>query len=200
MKIVVMGRGKILDADKALKAASMAFQANGYHGTSIGQLVVAMEISRSTLYGIWVDKQTLYQHALELYAEAYQSFYAHWAGQKHTNPLGAINELLTLSANLEGYEAENGCFLHNASAELGNADKTVRQICQINLDFCIRCIEAVVKKGVNSASIRNDQEPDVLARLIYQQVIGMRLATSLGVPKETLLATVNALIISLKTQ
>lgn len=62
-----MARPKAFDEDQALQRALETFQAKGYEGTSIQDLVEAMGINRQSVYDTFGNKETLYQMALERY-------------------------------------------------------------------------------------------------------------------------------------
>lgn len=61
------GRPKAFDRSLALNVAMDLFLSRGYEGTSVADLVQAMEISPSSLYATFGSKESLYQEALELY-------------------------------------------------------------------------------------------------------------------------------------
>lgn len=62
-----MTRPKDFDPEEALQRALEVFQAKGFEGASIQDLVEAMGISRQSLYDTFGDKETLYHSTLERY-------------------------------------------------------------------------------------------------------------------------------------
>ena len=62
-----MARHKEFDLDTALTAAIHVFSQHGYEGTSTDDLLMAMKISRQSMYDTFGDKRRLYLEALERY-------------------------------------------------------------------------------------------------------------------------------------
>jgi len=50
-----------------LRAALFTFWERGYRGTSMGDLVASMGVSRSSLYSVWGDKDGVFTAVLDLY-------------------------------------------------------------------------------------------------------------------------------------
>src|ERR1700733_11617740 len=65
-----MARTKDFDEAEVLNKAVCLFWHKGYNGTSMQDLVDALNISRSSLYDTYVDKRNLYLKALAFYQEA----------------------------------------------------------------------------------------------------------------------------------
>ncbi|MBC7956831.1 MAG: TetR/AcrR family transcriptional regulator [Cytophagales bacterium] len=63
------GRPRAFDRAAALQLALDLFLERGYEGTSIAELVDAMQISPPSLYAAFGAKENLYREAIELYAE-----------------------------------------------------------------------------------------------------------------------------------
>ena len=64
---LVMARHKEFDRDTALHAAIGVFSEHGYEGTSTGELLTAMKISRQSMYDSFGDKRHLYLEAFRRY-------------------------------------------------------------------------------------------------------------------------------------
>lgn len=64
-----MARVKEFDEDVVLDKAVALFWTKGYNGTSAQDLVDHLGISRSSLYGTYGDKHTLFLKALQRYRE-----------------------------------------------------------------------------------------------------------------------------------
>lgn len=62
-----MARNKDFDQDEVLIKAMNLFWYKGYNGTSMQDLVDGLGISRSSLYGTFGDKHTLFIKSLENY-------------------------------------------------------------------------------------------------------------------------------------
>src|SRR6266850_697213 len=62
-----MARPREFESEAALKKAIEAFSEHGYEGTSTDALLLAMGISRQSMYGAFGDKKRLYLEALQRY-------------------------------------------------------------------------------------------------------------------------------------
>src|SRR5260370_26100270 len=68
------GRPREFDPDEALERALELFWRQGYEGTSLSELTAAMGINRPSLYAAFGNKQSLFQKALDRYAEEHMAF------------------------------------------------------------------------------------------------------------------------------
>ncbi|EFL90489.1 TetR/AcrR family transcriptional regulator [Ahrensia sp. R2A130] len=68
-----MARPREFDMDEAVSAAMNAFWEKGYEGTSLHDLLDAMEITRGSLYKAFGSKKELFLRALNAYDEIYVS-------------------------------------------------------------------------------------------------------------------------------
>jgi TetR/AcrR family transcriptional repressor of nem operon len=65
-----MARPREFDEGTVLDAAVLCFGKQGYEATSVRNLVAQTGITAASLYNAFGDKRTLYQTALDHYAEA----------------------------------------------------------------------------------------------------------------------------------
>src|ERR687895_845688 len=63
------GRPREFDQDEALDTALEVFWRQGYEGTSLGELTVAMGINRPSLYAAFGNKEALFRKALDRYVD-----------------------------------------------------------------------------------------------------------------------------------
>jgi TetR/AcrR family transcriptional repressor of nem operon len=118
-----MARTKAFDVDVAIDRALSVFWAKGYEGTSAQDLVDALLINRSSLYGTFGSKAELYRRTLQRYVEL-----SGLAGLTGDGPLrprlrralwGAVEPDLDPSDS-------RGCFACNAALERAAIDEVVR--------------------------------------------------------------------------
>ena len=191
-----MARTKSFDPAEALDKARICFQTTGYHGTNLEELSHAMQISRSSLYNIWPDKQTLYRDALNTYvdkvlAETKQLLFK--AEQPVPKQLKAY--LLEVANDEQG---NNGCFLINATSELAGNDNEVTVICKTSFKTSIAYLEKLLTKGQQEGTIRTDLKASDLANLVQHQITGLHLAKRINTPTITLNSLVDVILTLLK--
>jgi AcrR family transcriptional regulator len=68
------GRPRAFDKDKALETAMQLFWRHGYEGTSVSMLCDAIGINVPSLYSAFGNKETLFQHTLELYIAQHANY------------------------------------------------------------------------------------------------------------------------------
>jgi TetR/AcrR family transcriptional repressor of nem operon len=118
-----MARTKSFDVEDAVDRALGVFWEKGYAATSAQDLVDALGINRSSLYGTFGSKDELYQRALARYVEL-----SGLAGLRGEGPLRPrLRRALWAAAepDLEPRSAR-GCFACNAALERGAHDGAVR--------------------------------------------------------------------------
>lgn len=86
-----MGRTKEFDREQVLRKAMIVFWEKGYEGASIPDLLKSMELSRSSMYETFQDKQTLYYEAIQQYKKM---------SQKKRDLMNLAPSAITGSANI----------------------------------------------------------------------------------------------------
>lgn len=121
-----MARPKEFDPDEALDRAMELFWSKGYEATSIQDLVEALGINRSSLYGTFGDKHALYLAAIDRYCEDVVAPAVAELDQA-PSPLAAIRHLfLSLPARATRRRERRGCLLCNAAVERAPFDAAVQ--------------------------------------------------------------------------
>jgi TetR/AcrR family transcriptional regulator, transcriptional repressor for nem operon len=123
-----MARTKAFDPDAALERAMQAFWTRGYAATSTQDLVDALGINRSSLYGTFHSKDELYRRALQLYTEVDEP----WS-KALVEGSGPFRErlreaLLAAVADDLDPDRSRGCFIGNAAVERAAVDERVRRL------------------------------------------------------------------------
>jgi TetR/AcrR family transcriptional repressor of nem operon len=106
-----MARPKEFDPDQALDRAVELFWRKGYEATSIQDLVEALGINRSSLYGTFGDKHALYLAAIDRYCEDVVAPRVAELDQA-ASPRAAIRQLfLSLPTRATRRRERRGCLL-----------------------------------------------------------------------------------------
>lgn len=114
-----MPRPKQFDREQVLREAMTLFRDQGYHATSVQDLVEWMELNRFSLYSTFKSKHDLFVETLEAY---YEDVALPFFDRLKDSALGlAVIEsvLLELVTRVKRGESPNGCLLCNSIAELG---------------------------------------------------------------------------------
>ena len=122
-----MGRPREFDVDEVLHAALLTFWERGYAQTSVGDLVAATGLSRSSLYGTWGDKEGLFAAALDRYVDLVVTKVLGPLEAEGAN-LSTIADLLRcLVAEAQRPPGAFGCLLAHSGSERARLDEATWQ-------------------------------------------------------------------------
>jgi len=142
------GRPRAYDAETALEAAMLTFWEQGYHATSIDDLVARTGASRGSLYKTFGDKKDVFVKCLELYGARFEAR-AETLIAAERDVCKIMERLLTASAErLTSSEAPAGCLRCNSTLELAGWDEKLDQALQNANDRYLAVVSKVIKRGV----------------------------------------------------
>ncbi|GAB4400875.1 MAG: hypothetical protein OHK0053_22950 [Microscillaceae bacterium] len=129
-----MARKKAFDPQSALEKALEAFHAKGFEATSLDDLVKVMDIIPSSLYHTYQNKENLFLDSLHLYQQrSFTNTQAELA--KLASPLQKIEKFIALILqDILRDDAQNGCFVMNATTELANRNPQIKQSVKKHID------------------------------------------------------------------
>src|SRR5258705_294975 len=122
-----MARPREFESEAALKKAIEAFSEHGYEGTSTDALLLAMGISRQSMYGAFGDKKRLYLEALQRYTAESISNQLRTLSST-SSPLKGLEAMLDLAVSLAIADPEPKCLGISAVCEFGRSDPEVTMI------------------------------------------------------------------------
>jgi len=151
-----MSRKKEFQYDQVLNKAMWTFWTNGYHATSMKNLVEGMGINRFTIYANFENKRNLFLLVLDRYQQEI---------------MAPINNILLESQ--EGIESiyiyfnsfvqlhiqgkfPNGCLMVNTICELGIHDPEIRQLGEQYLSRLNQAFSLALTRARNRDEIRPD--------------------------------------------
>lgn len=105
------GRPRQFDRDQAVAAALELFKEHGYEGTSIAHLTEAIGVSAPSLYGVFPNKEAIFEEAVALYQRTEGAF-ALLALEQAETAFTAIHDLLMGAAtHYTQDDRAGGCFV-----------------------------------------------------------------------------------------
>jgi TetR/AcrR family transcriptional repressor of nem operon len=104
--------------EAALSAAMHSFWRSGYHHTSLRDLLEAMNISRSSLYHLYGNKETLFTKALARYREQLLAQLTSSLAQEESAWCFIERLLMRTAEQAESEQAALGCLIFNSATEL----------------------------------------------------------------------------------
>jgi TetR/AcrR family transcriptional repressor of nem operon len=179
-----MSRPVEFDRDRAVQQALLLFWHKGYQATSMANLLEAMGLSRSSLYGAFGDKRGLFVECLDVFARRTQAMLQRARDRKP--PMAALRSFFERSfGQASEPEMHFGCMLVNTVIELAAVDPDLcdradrhLQAVQDLFEACLRDAGAepnaarqaaaflmLVNEGARVANRQRICVPDQLARI-----------------------------------
>jgi TetR/AcrR family transcriptional regulator, transcriptional repressor for nem operon len=169
-----MARTREFDEAKVIDTATNLFWKNGYHGVSTQDLIEAFGMSKSSMYGAYKDKRSLFILALQNYRiKTSQGM----INAMHENR--PFNETITLLLNniiaeTIGDEDCKGCFIVNTAIELAAHDPEIADILRENRQNIITAFSVAIQKGIDNQELAPTNNPLAIANYFYSLINGMR--------------------------
>ncbi len=167
-------RTKDFDETEILRKAIRIFWRQGYHATSLYDLIEELGIGRSSIYHAFGDKRTLFMKALELYQqEATERFKTAFEAAPSVKMI--IADFLNAVANDVFSEAcPKGCFKVNAEIEVADQDEQIKKIIAEDDLLIEDVLYKAIEKAQQNGEISTEKDPKALARFLCNTIAGMR--------------------------
>ena len=161
--------------EEVLEKALNLFWQQGYHATSIQDLVDHLGINRASIYDTWGDKHGLYLETLKQYRRNTSSqFLEKLRSERSAEHI--VRDFLTdiihdASKDLHG----KGCYLSNAATELANCDQAVNDLFTDNRFKMEAVLNELSREGQESGEFSTQHSSKALARFVFNTAGGLRL-------------------------
>ncbi|HKG05496.1 MAG TPA: TetR/AcrR family transcriptional regulator [Pedobacter sp.] len=193
-----MARVKEFDEDLVLDKAVALFWTKGYNGTSAQDLVDHLGISRSSLYSTYGDKRTLFLKALQSYREKNSAAFLKLV-KDSDNAVEAIKKIFkALIEESLDHKIPGGCFMVNSAVELAPQDMEIADIVRGDAKEAEVALSMAIQKGKDSGQFSNPNSAQSLARFLFNNISGMRVAARSGAGRDVLDDIVKNLLYALK--
>ncbi len=174
-----MPRVKTFDEQEVLEKAMTLFWKQGFHATSMQNLVDHLGINRASIYDTFGDKKTLYMRALQLYRCQNRTSILEFFAQQDSVQEG-MKKLMALAAQEAVQDKEQrGCFVVNCTIELVPGDRTVFLEVLDNKKTFIDIFVAFFQKGVERGEISPDKDIHALASFFFTFYNGLRVMSKI---------------------
>jgi TetR/AcrR family transcriptional regulator, transcriptional repressor for nem operon len=169
-----MARTREFDEDKIIETATHLFWNKGYNAVSTQDLIDAFGISRSSMYGAYKDKHSLFILALQHYRQTTTETMLNLL----SNSVSFIDTItLLLNQVIKENITDNqtrGCFIVNTAIELAPHDNEVLEIISQNRKNIIEGLANAIQKGIDNQELTKNNDPKALANYFYQLITGLR--------------------------
>lgn len=175
-----MPRTKAFDEEQVLQKAMSLFWKQGFHATSMQNLVDELGISRASLYDTYGDKRSLFLKAFDLYRSQTRSILKQKLQTKPQLIEGFRNLFYTeIEQSLKDRDAK-GCFVVNTTTELLPGDEEItRCVCENKKVFTNIVVE-YLEYGKKAGQLAEDKDTQALADLFYTFFNGLKVVIKLG--------------------
>lgn len=189
-----MARTKEFDQAAVLDKAMYLFWQKGYNGTSAQDLVDGLGISRSSLYDTFGDKRALFIKSLQQYNQKMGGAVVSILNNA-THPEQAIRQIFESLVNESVRDSiAKGCFIVNSAIELAPHDKEVEGIVQNDMKEVEDALAKAVQKGQETGSFSNKNDARAMARFLFNNISGLRVAARAGKSRQELNDVINVLM------
>ncbi|WP_367757584.1 TetR/AcrR family transcriptional regulator [Flavobacterium sp. WC2421] len=169
-----MARNVEFNEMESIEKAMNVFWEKGYHGTTMQDLVDAMQINRSSLYNTIGDKHCLFIKCVTSYTEnAIQESKIKVAQEK--SPLQALKNIIYDKAAWV-VDCEKGCLGVKTIFEIAPEDAEVRKILSRNNDIYIDFLTEVIQKAIDEGELETTEDASLIAEYILTTFTGWKQA------------------------
>lgn len=191
-----MARTKEYDRDMALERAMMLFWAQGYTATSVQQLLVAMGISRSSMYTEFGNKRDLFLESLSLYNSLTNVLID--TISKAVDPVEAVRGFYEIGFYRQPEKLlYRGCLIINSILELRDVDNELSSIASGYINEMEHTLAICFRKCIACGTLHKDLNPEVLASFYLTVIKGMRVAVRQNQSEEYLRGVIETALLVL---
>ncbi len=186
-----MARPREFDIDEALDNAMAVFWRKGYDGTSLPDLLDAMQIARGSFYKAFADKRSVYLACLDRYdraviSEAVARLTDTGRGDGRSRIAAFFNAVAA-----GGRTDRRGCFLCNAATERAPFDAAVEAKVAAMTER-LRAALAIAAQQASALEGAAAQRIDAIAGALATFYSGLQIQARAGMPEKSLRATISA--------
>lgn len=189
-----MPRVKQFNEDEVLKKAMCLFWRNGYHATSMQDLVNYLGINRASIYDTYGDKKALFDKAFEHYLEInHEQVLAFFKSQKSVKSGFRVFFERGIQEAVCDQERK-GCFAINVGSELVPNDNEMAEVLVQNKRFFEKAFYNFLLSGVEKGEISSGKDLKALARSIHTFYNGLKIVSKTDTDEKALLASVDVFL------
>lgn len=176
-----------------LHKAMLVFWEKGYEATSIPDLLKAMELSRSSLYETFVDKETLYVEAIQHYKKMRQSKKSLLVNASSARE-GIRQYFERHIASAFDEDLPKGCLITNVTIGLDSPDEPLRNLIQASFEELEHSFYELLRKGQETGEIDSAKDIKFLSFLLLNLNHSISVISKVRTDKKTVLDMMNQVI------
>lgn len=193
-----MSRTKTFNETLVLQKAMELFWKQGYTATSPADIVSALGISRSSLYGTYGDKRNLFIRSLQHYITTLSAGLIE-IFRSSDDAISTLQEVFNNITCSKGNDMNRyGCFVVNTAIEFGNNELDINKILKDNDQNIIQVLSDLLERCQQNGKVVNMIPSSQLARYIYNNIAGLRVHIRMGKSSDELKYTSSIILETLK--
>jgi TetR/AcrR family transcriptional repressor of nem operon len=181
-----IGRPLEFDPGIALDAAMHQFWSKGYESTSMQDLLVTMNLSKSSLYQAFGGKQQLFRQCLARYADQFSQMLRDGLSDA---PRGRqfIEDFLNSALNdISGQTQPRGCLVMNTASEFAQSDPEIAQDVAHSIERFRIVLRLAVERAQREGDIPPERDAQTLANFLVSSMSGLKTQAKAGADAATL--------------
>jgi AcrR family transcriptional regulator len=166
------GRPKEFDEEQALELAMHYFWANGYDGSSLRDLLIAMGIGKSSFYQTFGCKEDLFRRSLELYTQSSVEYIRSLLAEKTSKEV-LLYLPQTLLEELKETGKTKGCLLMNSGAECYKLHPQISDLIEYEYKTFLELFAELIASAKVSGDISDTTSDSALASIYSSLLNGL---------------------------
>ncbi|MEM6720002.1 MAG: TetR/AcrR family transcriptional regulator [Bacteroidota bacterium] len=189
-----MPRVKKFNEEETLNKAMCLFWRNGFHATSMQDLVDHLGINRASIYDTYGGKKELFEKTFAHYRAINRkqliSFF-----ESRENVKEGFRQLFQGSISEAVCDTDRkGCFVVNVATELVPNDEEMLAKVQENKEFIEETFTNFLQSGIDSGEISADKDIKNIASLLHTFLNGLKVVSKTDTDEESLVASVDTML------
>lgn len=160
--------------EKVVESAQKLFHLNGFHNTSIDDILESTGVTKSNLYYHFKSKEELGLVILEKRIREYEDrFFSDTFENTSLTPQRKLKKYYKkVTAYHEKLECKNGCPFGNLALEMSDTNEKFRSLLSEFFNHWQKVIEKCIKEGIELKEFRSDISPKIISEMILSHLEG----------------------------
>ncbi|WP_046744262.1 TetR/AcrR family transcriptional regulator [Kordia zhangzhouensis] len=189
-----MPRVKKFNEEETLNKAMCLFWKNGFHATSMQDLVAYLGINRASIYDTYGGKKELFDKAFAHYRNKNRIQLTSFFKQQKSVKEG-FRKLFEQGISEAVCDSEHkGCFVINVATELVPNDEEMLSVIQENKAFMLATFKDFLQSGVDSGEISPIKDLTNLASVLHTFFNGIKVVSKTDPQEKELITSVDTVL------
>lgn len=188
-----MARPQQFIEDQALDNAMALFWRQGYHATSMKDLVEYTGVCRASLYKTFGNKEELFEQSLHRYRALMQRLYGRQPAEDESSR-DFLYQFFIAKVDEITEENPQGCMVTNTTTELYQKDERIQQLIEENQQQQLQWLEQLLERDIARGDLAADTNTTVLAHYLFMSLQGLTISAMTHPDKDRLYSLVDLIL------